>query len=277
MKTCDLHTHSTFSDGKRTPTQIIDMAIKIGLSAVALCDHNTVEGLREFTSAAEGKNIEAVPGAEFSVDYNGTELHLLGLYIPERYYSEITDMMSQVVKRKEESNIALVESLRRAGYDISYEDIKRRKADGTVNRVQIGEELTAKGYCQSVSDAFNTLLDEKAGHYAPPRRLTVWTMLDYLVSISAVPVLAHPLKNLDEESLSEFLQKAVRKGLAGMECYYSEYDEKQTEAAMRLARRYGLKFSGGSDYHAETKPHIQLGRGTGNLYVPYEWAVELKP
>ncbi len=145
-KICDLHTHSIFSDGTYTPTEIIDAAIKAGLSAVALCDHNTVDGLCEFLSVAEGKSIEAVAGAEFSVDYGGTELHLLGLYIPKIRFSEISDMMTSVNLRKEKSNIDLVDSLNKAGFSIDYEAIRNKTPNGKFNRAHVVAELTNKGY-----------------------------------------------------------------------------------------------------------------------------------
>ena len=102
-KFCDLHTHSTFSDGTLTPSEIIDEALKIGLSAVALCDHNTVAGLPELLSAASDRPIAAISGAEFSVDFEGWELHLLGLFIPQKYFSQVNDLMSEVVEKKSEA------------------------------------------------------------------------------------------------------------------------------------------------------------------------------
>ena len=123
MMTCDLHTHSVFSDGTYTPAEIIDAAVGLGLSAVALCDHNTVDGLPGFLAAAEGKNIEAICGAEFSVDYSGTELHLLGLFIPQDRFSQISRLMEEATERKRKSNLDLIDALNRAGYPVSFEEI----------------------------------------------------------------------------------------------------------------------------------------------------------
>ena len=95
MENCDLHTHSVYSDGTLTPKEIIDLAIQNGIKAVALCDHNTVDGLPEFLSAAKESGFEAVPGAEFSVDYSGKELHLLALFIPEEAFSRIDEIMKE--------------------------------------------------------------------------------------------------------------------------------------------------------------------------------------
>ncbi len=269
-KFCDLHTHSVFSDGTYKPAEIIDSAVDIGLSAVALCDHNTVDGLPQFLSAASGKNIKAIAGAEFSVDYEGTELHILGLYLPEKYFSEISELMAEVNRRKEQSNIALIESLNRAGYLIDYDTIKNQTPNGKFNRAHIAAQLTSKGYTSSIKEAFETLLSKTAGHYFEPKRLTVWEALDLIKSVNAVPVLAHPLLNLDKGDLEVFLSKAVRRGLIGMECYYSTYDEEKTKYSLDVADRFGLCYSGGSDFHGDNKPDIKLGIGKGNLAVPYK-------
>ena len=109
-----------------------------------------------------------------------------------------------------------------------------------------------------------------------PKRLTFWEMLDFINSINAVPVLAHPLLNLNEQELAVFLPKAKRRGLVGMECYYSTYKAEETTTSLDFAVAYGLLPSGGSDFHGSKKPDIQLGRGKGNLQIPFEWAVALK-
>lgn len=275
MKICDLHTHSTYSDGSYTPEEIINSALDIGLSAVALCDHNTVDGLPYFLKSAENKNIQAIPGAEFSVDYSGTELHLLGLCIPENQFDKISQKMKDINARKEQSNIDLIVSLNKAGYDIDFISIKNSKPNGLFNRADIGAELTRKGYTASVQHAFDTLLEPEHGHYKEPERISVFEMVEFVKSINAVPVSAHPLLNLSYEKLEAFLPLAKEKGLIGMECFYSTYDEKMTQDSLRLADKFGLKYSGGSDFHGNTKPNIKLGFGHGNLKIPYEWLAAL--
>lgn len=273
---CDLHTHSVFSDGTCTPAGIIDEAEKAGLAAVALTDHNSIDGLPDFLEAAAGKAIEAIPGAEFSVDYNGTELHLLGLFIPEKQFGQVTELMAAVIRRKEESNIALAEALRGAGYAIDYYTLKNRSPSGKINRAHIAAELTRLGYTPSVKEAFDSLLKPSAGYYKEPKRPTVWEVMDFLRSIDAVPVLAHPFLNLDEGGLREFLPAAAKAGLAGMECLYSRYDAHTAELSRRMAEEFGLLPSGGSDFHGTNKPDICLGTGRGQLRVPYEWAQALR-
>jgi len=276
MKTCDLHTHSVFSDGTCTPAEILDEAVRIGLSAVALCDHNTVDGLPAFLAAAKGRPIEAIPGAEFSVDYNGTELHLLGLFLSETHFPEISRLMEAVMARKQQSNVDLIRALNRAGYRVDYETIRGSTPNGKFNRAHIARELTRTGYVSSMAQAFDTVLSPAWGYYKEPERLSFWQMLDFLVSIGAVPVLAHPFLNLQEPELAVLLPSAKQKGLVGMECLYPLFDEETTQTAFRLADRYGLSYSGGSDYHGGNKPDIALGTGKNNLNIPYEWVDILK-
>lgn len=273
---CDLHTHSVFSDGTYTPSEIIDEAIDIGLSAVALCDHNTVDGLPEFLAAARNKNIEAVPASEFSVDYNGVELHMLGLFISPVYFSQVSDKMRKLIIRKEQSNIDLVESLKKCGIYLNYDEIKASTPNGKINRAHLASAMTSKGYTESIPQAFERYLSVSAGHYREPERFTVWEIIDFIISIHALPVLAHPFLNLSSDRLAEFLPLAKMNGLVGMECFYPLYDDRTTKIALRMAKDVGLKLSGGSDFHGSNKPDIKLGLGKGNLQIPHEWYLSLK-
>ena len=277
MNICDLHTHSNFSDGTYTPSEIIEKALEIGLSAVALCDHNTVDGIPDFLAAAKSKNIEAIAGVEFSVDYNGRELHLLGLYIPQDKFCQVSNLIIDINHRKEKSNIALINSLNNAGYHLDYMAIKSKTPSGKINRVHIAAELTQKGYTESIEHAFETLLSTSAGHYIEPKRFTVFEMIEFIKTIGAVPVLAHPFLNLSEHELIDFLPIAKEKGLVGIECYYSLYDKELTEKSIAIATQFGLKQSGGSDFHGTNKPDIKLGFGKDNLHIPYEYAKALLP
>lgn len=265
---CDLHTHSTFSDGTDTPTQLLELADKNGLGAIALTDHNTVSGLPEFLEAAQTRNVRAIAGTELSTDYNGTELHILALFLKPEYFQFITDLMSEYHRRKEESNRELVKKLCAAGYVLDYDRIKSSTPEGQVNRALIGAELTKLGYTESIQAAFKQLLSPKCGYYIPPKRLCPFETISMIKSWGAVAVLAHPFLNLSLQPLRVFLQRAVACGLDGMETMYSTYDEQMTKTACQIADEFGLLHSGGSDYHGKNKPHIQIGVGQGDLAVP---------
>lgn len=276
MKLCDLHTHSVYSDGTYTPKELVDSAIHIGLAAVALCDHNTADGLPEFLAAAKNKEIQAIAGAEFSVDYHQKELHLLGLFIPQSQFDAVSGLMQGVAERKKQSNRHLIASLNRAGYEIEYERIEKSTPNGKFNRAHVAAELTRKGYTESIKQAFDTLLAPEAGHYVEPKRPAFFEMIDFIKSIDAVPVLAHPFLNLTSGELEALLPLAKERGLIGMECCHSHYDKAATKEAFRFADRFKLCYSGGSDFHGENKPGVSLGFGKGCLKIPFDWVMALK-
>ena len=271
---CDLHTHSVYSDGTYTPEQLLREAEERNLAAIALTDHNTVNGLPDFL--AVNSRVEAVPGVEFSTDYNGIELHILALYLKTEYFPQVTALMEDYHRRKDQSNADLVMALNRAGYQIDYDKIKASTLEGHVNRALIAAELTAMGYTESIKAAFKQLLQPKHGYYNPPRRSTPEEILEIIRQLGAVSVLAHPYLNLKQEELTVFLEQATKQGLQGMEVYYSTYDEATTALAVDTAVAFGLKKSGGSDFHGTNKPDIRLGEGRGNLQIPASWLEELK-
>ena len=271
MRICDLHTHSVFSDGTFTPAEIIKEAENNNISAVALCDHNTMSGCREFFKASKNSNVIAVPGVEFSADFFGTELHILGLFIDEKYFDYIDEKTQKYHELKEISNINLVKKLNENGYKIDYDYLKCKTPDGLVNRAHIASELTKLGYTKSNDEAFKTILSKKFGLYVPPKRIASFEVLEILNNINAVSVLAHPLLNLNKDKLNGFLKIAKEKGLKAIETRYSLFSEEDTVYLENLANEFGLLKSGGSDFHGLNKPDINLGTGKGNLIVPFEY------
>lgn len=272
---CDLHTHSYFSDGTCSPAELLRQAQQLGLSAVALCDHNTVAGLPEFVAAGAGGAVEAVPGVEFSTQYGETELHILGLFIRPERYAEVSAVLEDLLRAKEQSNRDLVDRLRDAGIVLDFDGIRSRSA-GYVNRAVIGAEMVRLGYVSSVKAAFKQYLNEAKGFYVPPRRLDAFDAIRFIKSIGAVAVLAHPFLNLDEDGLRAFLPQAVEAGLDGMEVFYSKFSPEETVLAEQIAAQYRLLPSGGSDYHGDNKPDIQLGVGRGDLRVPTQFLTDLR-
>ena len=272
---CDLHTHSYYSDGTTSPAFIIDEAERIGLTAVALCDHNTAAGLPEFLQYAKKSPVEAIAGVEFSTSYREKELHVLALFVKEQHFEKINELSEILHKRKEESNQRLVAALSAAGYKIDYEKIKR-ESKGGINRAHIATALLEGGYAESVKAAFCDILDESRGYYIPPERFDVFEIIDFICEIGATPVLAHPLLNLSADELREFLFEAIPHGLKGMEVIYSGYSTEETEIAKKIATECGILSSGGSDFHGERKPDISLGTGKGNLEIPASFIYALR-
>lgn len=272
---CDLHVHSNCSDGTLSPAQLITEAEKRNLAAVALTDHNTIAGLPEFLAAAENSSVRAIPGTEFSADYNGTELHILGLFIQPKHYAAVEERNAAYLHRKEVSNQALAEALNRAGYPVDYAAVKAR-TNGVPNRAHFALELMEMGYLSSIREGCLTILSPKNGLYTPPQRATAFDTIRFLKSIGAVAILAHPFLNLKETDLRVFLAEAKPMGLDGMETLYSTFDETLTGKAIAIAEEFGLKQSGGSDFHGSNKPDITMGSGRGNLAIPLNFLSALE-
>lgn len=264
----DLHTHSVYSDGTDTPEELMAQAQQLGLTAVALCDHNCMDGIPKFLAAAQSSSVAAVPGIELSTQYAGRELHILGLFLHENSYDGIMSMTQAFLERKAESNRLLVQRLAQAGYAISYEQLQARCQGSYINRPHIAALLMEKGYIDSIQTGFRTLLSEKHGYYVPPELPSALSVIESLRSLHVVPVLAHPFLALRGDALRVFLRQAVDAGLAAMETRYSLFSQEETEEAIALAQEFGLAESGGSDHHGGNKPHIQLGTGQGTLSVP---------
>ena len=275
MKICDLHTHSNYSDGTLTPTELLNLAVNLGISAIALCDHNTIDGVKEFKAAAKGKPIIAVAGAEISTEYNGIELHILGISIPDESLSLVDDFCASLNKRKREANIKMIAALNAAGYKVDYEKLVSYTAKGQINRAHVASELVKNWYCETVRDAFKTLLRDGGEFYKSPKREDSFETIAFLRKIGAVPVIAHPFFSTSPENLAEFWPKAKAAGLIGMETLYPMYDARTAALAKETAEKYGFLNSGGSDFHGENKPYITLGSGRGDLAVPYEFYEKL--
>ncbi len=275
-KFCDLHTHSYYSDGTCSPRELLQQAERLGLSAIALTDHNTVAGLGEFWAAGEHYNVEAIGGIEITSEFEGEELHILGLFLPPESLTSIEEVMGQVRMRKARSERALVDALREKGMDLSYEAIQKVTPDGNINRAHIATEMVKKGYVSTYREAFATWLSPEWGLYHPAKRLDAFEVIRLIKSVGAAAVLAHPFLSLQEEPLRRFLGQAVQHGLDGMETMYSKYNDETTALSSQIAREFDILPSGGSDFHGGNKPDVRMGTGQGTLQVPVSVIPPLK-
>lgn len=270
-KRCDLHSHSTFSDGTLTPTELVKLAKQEGLSALALTDHNTSKGLPEFMQAGRDNDLITVPGCEFSTEWRGIEIHIVGLFFKEEFYQEIEDFLELAHIAKRNSNLTLVENLNKAGYEINVDEVSALTNGNDFNRTHVARVLMAKGYVKSVNEAFDTLLKKEHGFYVPAKRITSVAAVRFIKTYGATAIMAHPFLNLTIDQMREFLPEVKEAGLDAIETHYTEFDEQMTKDAIMLAEEFNIKQSGGSDFHGETKPGIYLGRGRGNLVVPFSF------
>lgn len=264
---CDLHTHTNHSDGSSTVSELVAEAKKLNI-IIALTDHNTVTGLPEFLSEAEREGVIAIGGTELSTEFEGTEFHLLGLFIGPEYYERVENLCREFIRLKEYSNIDLVRKLNERGYEIDYAAVKARNIKGNANRAHIAAELMKGGYVSSVQEAFKNLLDEKCGLYTPPARLQLTDGIKFLREIGALPVLAHPMKEVSADELRRMLPILIDAGLVAIETMHSSYSDEEIATAKQIAKEFGILESGGSDYHGSIKPGVALATGKGNLSIP---------
>ena len=276
MEFCDLHVHSVYSDGTFTPTEIVKKAKEVGLKAVALTDHNTASGLKEFKKAGVELGVETICGLEFSADYVDREVHIVALFVKEEHHDKIEEFLDTLTKRKIESNLKLVAGLKSIGMEIDFDALVKNAPSGKINRANIGAELVRLNYVKSVKEAFDTVLSKSFGLYVEPKRPTAEETIKFINSIGAVPILAHPLLNFDFSEIKNALLVMKEAGLKGVETNYSTYTNEERDFITSLANKLNLLKSGGSDFHGENKPDILLGKGKGNLKVPYEFLEEIK-
>ena len=264
---CDLHTHTLFSDGSCTPAELVALAKELDLT-IALTDHNTVAGLPDFLAEAEKQGVRVIPGIEFSTLCHGHELHLVGLFIQPEDYALLESVAEKYQRLKDEANREMVRRLNARGYAIDYAQLLRRSPGGNLNRAHIARALVEKGYMGSVQEAFEKLLDKHLPVYVPCERLNITDCIRLFRDHKIVSILAHPLKDLTENELREFLPEMIDAGLMAMETHHSSYDDDTITLATQIAEEFHLLPSGGSDFHGLAKPTTHLGTGKGNLQIP---------
>ena len=275
-KYIDLHTHSTASDGSMSPSEIVRHAKEIGLYAIALTDHDTVDGVREALEEGNRLDVEVIPGIEISVEYK-PEMHILGYFPDKSNYFNIKKELDIIIKGREDRNFKIINKLNEFGVDINMDEVKKQAVGDIVGRPHIARVLVAKGYARSIDEAFDKYLSRDGKAYFRRFELKPEIGIAAIKKAGGIPVLAHPIflrKSFGE--LDKLLSTLKEFGLAGIEAYYSENTKEDTGNILRLAIKHELLVTGGSDFHGTLKKGLQLGWGRGNLKVPYELLEKLK-
>ncbi len=275
MKLIDLHAHTTASDGTATPRALAELALRQGLSAVAITDHDTVLGYPELEKAGKELGIETVPGIEISTKFHRA-VHILGYYI-DPHSPELEPVLNWVVEDRDKRNKEMCRLMAADGLPINYEDMKKRFGE-VIGRPHFADILVELGLAKNVKDAFDRYVEKGQRYYVGRTILPIERAIEIIRLSGGVPVLAHPFQyKLDDPELRELIEYCMAQGLRGMECRYSGYGPEQSAYLEALAEEYGLIKTGGSDYHGSNKPRICLGSGIEeNLHVPYEWLERLK-
>lgn len=275
MPYIDLHTHTTASDGTLSPSELVSQAYSLGLRAVAITDHDTMEGVEEALEQARKIEIEVIPGVEISVDF-AKEMHILG-YFPDPYAPLMERTLEDLRQYRMERNPQIVAKLNSLGFDITLEEIKQIAGGSIVGRPHIAKVLLDKGYVESIKEAFAEYLALGKPAYVKKEKLTPEAAIEAIAASGGLPVLAHPkYLEMTEEELDGLVCRLVKAGLKGIEVYYSTHSLEETEQYWGLAKKYQLLLTGGSDFHGSSKSEISLGKGTGTLRIDEELLVKLK-
>ncbi len=275
MNYIDLHTHSNCSDGSMTPTELVAHAAERGLKAIALSDHDTVAGIDEALEAGKRYGVEIVPAIEFSVQ-SETETHILGFYIDHKC-DRLREALENINKVRWQRTVNTCENLRRLGFDVTMEEALKIAPSGLIGRAHFARILMEKGYTKSVKEGFDKYLANGRPAYDGTQYLTAEAAVRLIDEIGGVSFVAHPhLIRLGDEELREFLVALKSYGLCGIEGYYNEYTQEMQDYFQSLAKELKLEISGGTDYHAKMKPHIEIGIGQGNMRIPYSVLENIK-
>lgn len=277
MKQVDLHVHSTFSDGTFTPTELVNTANKIGLSAMALTDHDTVAGIDEAITACKDNSLEIIPGIEMSCQYNDfKEIHIVGLYV-DHTDKTFTDRLEALQNTRNTRNLIIIEKFKKLGIDISYEEMLTLYKGSVLTRAHFANYLERKGYIKSKKEAFDRYIGDNGPCYVKREKITPKEGIDLIKKAGGVPILAHPtLYHLGDDVMQKMLKELKDAGLAGIECVYSTYSLGEENYIKTLAKKFDLLPSGGSDFHGANKPDIALGTGKSHLFVPYDFLDGIK-
>jgi predicted metal-dependent phosphoesterase TrpH len=296
----DLHTHTTASDGTFSPAGLVRLAAEKGLSALAVTDHDTIDGIAAARYQAEKSGVAFVSGIEISAEFtkDGT-MHILGYCIDETDRA-FRDALQFLKDARKERNPKIIERLNEEGVSITLGDVLAESGGGEVGRPHFARALVRRGHAASIADAFERYIAKGAPCYVDKARLSPADSIDLIRRAGGVPVLAHPgTLNLSPEGLEALLRKLVGWGLMGLECLYSNHTPEETERYLALASMFspprwspspfctssppsyhsttisaagtaGLVVTGGTDFHGKNRPKIKLGTGLGVLDIPHE-------
>ncbi|HZI37426.1 MAG TPA: PHP domain-containing protein [Acidimicrobiia bacterium] len=264
----DLHAHSTASDGSDEPAALMAIAARQGVSAVALTDHDTIEGLAEARGAAAEVGVRLVQGCELSCEVGSATMHLLVYFLTDGP-GPLQDRLSGLQAARADRNRRIVAVLQDHGLDVTLDEILAEAGGGSVGRPHVAGVLLRKGYVTSVQEAFDVWLAKGRPAYLERERLLPADAIALAHASGAVAVLAHPTSlGYEGPVLEQFVAGLAADGLDGMECEYGRYTPELRAALRQMAGRLGLAVTGGSDYHGRYKPDLALGSGLGDLAVP---------
>lgn len=272
----DLHIHSTASDGTLTPADIIALALRLRLGAISITDHDSIAGCREALLNGIPDELGFLTGVEISAEpppsYPGAgSIHILGYGI-RLDDPELNRTLEKLQDARKDRNPQIIARLTKLGIAIRLEEVEREAGDGQPGRPHIAKLLVEKGIVRTIDDAFDRYLGKGKPAYVDKYRIESSQAIGLINAAGGIPVLAHPclLELEDDQQLDEILREMISMGLKGVEVYFSGHTPEQTRWYAELAKRHDLLMSGGTDFHGDIQPEIQMGVGRGDLHVPFE-------
>lgn len=276
MQYIDLHTHSSASDGTDSPAELSVKAARLGLTAFALTDHDTLAGLSAAESSAKDLGMEFIRGCEISANSELGEIHIIGLWLPHGC-DELENMLSSLRDAREKRNILMLEKLAVLGFKIDLEEIRHAAGDGVPGRPHIARILMDKGYVADKREAFEKFIGAGCPAYMPKLTLSPELVVGKLSKMGATVVFAHPLLKIVPGAAIDSLTARLKEcGLDALEVWHSAHGQKERAYCRKLAEKLELGMSGGSDYHGENKHGIFMGFAGGKTRVPYDILEKLK-
>lgn len=254
----DLHVHTTASDGQLSPTEVVHKALELGLTAIAITDHDTIEGIAEALEAAGGTSLEVIPAVEISAEMPRDEVHVLGYYVAYQdpsLCSRLTLFRDLRLKRAQR----IMAKLAQMGMPLEWERIQQMAGSGTIGRPHIARAMLEKGYISSIDEAFDLYISRGGPAYVKRPKVSPVEAVQTILAAQGVPVLAHPLH------ISSLVPELAAHGLVGLEVYYPGYTPDEIEFLLQLAAKYGLLVTGGTDFHGED---VQHSNRLGEVMVP---------
>ncbi|MBC2711162.1 MAG: PHP domain-containing protein [Desulfosarcina sp.] len=271
----DLHVHSTASDGTLTPFEILAMAVQLGLKAIAITDHDTLSGSVAAIASGIPSPLKFLTGIEISaaapVGYRvNSSVHILGYGI-DPCHSALNSLLNVLKTARENRNPQIIERLNALGMDLNMDELARIVGDATAGRPHIAQLMINRGLADSINDAFDRFLGTNKPAYVEKFRVPMADAIGAINNAGGIAVLAHPYLNglTDPATFETFLLTLQSMGLKGIEAIYPGHPEAATAEYCRLAHKHNLLITGGTDFHGDVTPGIQMGVGDGSFHVPY--------
>lgn len=269
MSFIDLHVHSSVSDGTLSPAEVTRLALEKGLSAYALTDHDSILGVKEAKQAAEGTNLKVISGAELSSSYEGTEIHILGLYLnPD--HEPLTQALQTLRAERRRRNLDMLARFQQDGFHLTLSDLNEGMENLVITRAHFARALLQNGYVKTIDQAFRSYLNQGKKYFLPKETFSPEKAIRLIRDAGGFPALAHPIQyKLGWNKTEAMISDLTEMGLMGLEVYYSSHHVSDSSRLREISRRFNLLPTGGSDFHGSNKPDIQLGFGRGGLRVSH--------